>query len=337
MKTLIVEFIYCILGIPQYIRRTYINCLLLIAEQKAKFRNILATNIDLGKHHLFSGRISDALLRFRIAHLLFDTNNKEINYWLGWCYFFKSDYETAIAYLEDSKEHDKHHLINLIKNNHTIQTVAEPLWHIMQPIRVSAHHDNYYRNNSHTSLIDLPSDFIKLCMNNIKTINNGSEILDYGCNLGMVGSILDTIISSKYHLSAIEDIEIFADYTQHLIGERGHIYDQITNISLYDAHKSLAAKKYDLITSFDNLIFTQDLTTYFKSFHRALTKNGHLAILLPLSDKTGWSIDNQSFVFNENDLKSQLKLAEFNILDIKKWKLSADRSFIAFICTNTRS
>jgi len=310
--------------------------MLWIAEQKAKFKDILTTNIELGKHHLFSGRISDALFRFRIAHLLFDTDNKEINYWLGWCYFFKSDYNTAIAYLEDGKEHDKHHLLNLVQNSQIIDTISEPLWHIMQPIRISSHNDNYYRHNSHTSFIDLPSDFIKLCMNNIKIINNAAEILDYGCNLGMVGSILDTTISSDYQLSAIEDIEIFADYTKNLTGERGNIYDHITKASLHDSHKSLKAKKYHLITSFDNLIFTKDLTAYFKSFHNALAKNGHLAILLPLSTTSEWSIHNQSFVFNENDIENQLKLAEFNILDIKKWKLSANRSFIGFICTPTK-
>ena len=338
IKTLIVDLIYYFTSIPEYIRGIHTDIRVFIHDQKIKFQDILSTNIALGKHHLFRGRISDALFRFRMAHILFDTHNKEVNYWLGWCYFFKSNYETAIAYLEDSKEYDKYNLLHFIKDCKTIDTVPENLWNIMQAIRISSREDNYYYSankysTNDSTFINLPSEFTKLCMNNLENIEDNTEILDYGCNVGVVGSMLDHTISSKYNISAIETIEMFADYAEHITGDRGRVYDHITLASLHDTHKTLKAKKYDLITSFDSLIFTKDLSGHFKSFHKSLSKDGHLAILLPLATNTEWSDRNKSFIYSESDLENQLKLAEFNIVDIKKWKLSAEKSFIAFICT----
>jgi len=337
-KTLILNFIDYFTSIPQYIRGTYLDITIFINDQKIKFRDILGTNIALGKHHLFRGRVSDALFRFRAAHFLFDTNNKEVNYWLGWCYFFKIDYDTAIAYLEDSKEYDKNNLLRFIKNANSIDTVPANLWNIMQAIRISAREDNYYGstkkyNTNYKDFVDLAPEFIKLCMNHLEHIESDAEILDYGCNLGFMGSILDHTISSEYHISAIENVEMFVDYTNHLTGDRGPIYDLITLASLHEAHKTLKARKYHLITSFDSLVFTKDLKSHFQSFHRALNQNGLFAILLPLASATEWSNSHKSFVYNESDVETQLKLAEFNILDIKKWKLSAEKSFIVFICT----
>ena len=92
IKTIMLGLLDYFIHIPDYARGIYTSIVFFINDQKIKFRDILTTNIELGKHHLFRGRISDASFRFRAAHFLFDTQNKEINYWLGWCYFFKSNY-----------------------------------------------------------------------------------------------------------------------------------------------------------------------------------------------------------------------------------------------------
>ena len=331
IKNLASNFIdYCI-SIPKYIRDTYNSWAFFVHDQKIKFQDILTTNIELGKHHLFQGRLSDALFRFRAVHFLFDSGNKEANYWIGWCYFFKSKYDIATPYLEDSKEHDKFNLLDFIKNSETTQIVPPKLWDIMQKIRIATQ-DNQYYVSSTTNFIDLPLEFVKFCTNRLDNIDSKTEILDYGCNTGIVGSTLDYILPSEYKISAVEHIDALVDYTNKITGDRGHVYDEVIDESLYNAHKALKAKKYDLITSFDSLIFTSDLSHHFKSFHKALNKNGYCAILLPLGAKTEWSKNNKSFVFDENDIENQLILAEFNILDIKKWKLNSNKSFLGIIC-----
>ena len=331
VKTFMLELFNYFINIPDYIHKLCTKMVFFIHDQKIKFHDILTTNIELGKHHLFRGRISDALFRFRAAHFLFDTQNKEINYWLGWCHFYKSNYDEAIAYLEDSKEYDTDHLIKFIKTCNTTNTVPEALWTRINRIRI-AEHDNRYHIHIKGKYIDIPLEFVQLCMNNLKDVKHGTEILDYGCGSGFVGSMIDHTISSDYKITAIENLDLFVYYAKQLTGDRGKIYDKIIEKSLYDTHKTLIAKKYDLITSFDSLIFTKDLSSHLKSFHKALSKNGHLAIYLPLSTKTEWSKNNKSFVFDESDIENQLRLAEFNIIAIKKWKLDANKSFIGLIC-----
>ena len=331
IKDLILDFTNYIIHTPDYLRWFYKNIIFFIDDQKIKYRDILRTNIELGKHHLFRGKISDALFRFRAAHFLFDTQNKEINYWLGWCHFLNSNYDSAIAYLEDSKEYDKDHLLAFIKSIKHATIVPDALWNIMRTI--NAAQDGQYKISINKKTIDLPLEFVQFCMNKLEHIKPGTEILDYGCGAGMVGSMMDHIISPEYQITAVENLDIFLDYIDDLDGDRGHIYDEIIEQSPIDAHKKLEPHTYDIITCFDSLIFTKDLHDHFTSFYNALSKKGHLAILLPLASQTEWSQNNRAFVFSQNDIEEKLKLAKFNILDIKKWKLSANKSFIGIICT----
>lgn len=332
MRTFASDFISYYKLLPNYWRGLKIDLIIFINDQKIKLRDILKTNIELGKHHLFKGRISDALLRFRIAHMLFDAHSKEINYWLGWCYFFKGNYDTAIAYLEDAKDHDTYKLLQFIKNSKKADLVPEKIWNIIQKIKLETTDGKYYTSYVKNKYIDVPLEFVQICLDNIKNLKPNSKILDYGCSIGLIGTIIDHFVPSKYKMIGIENITKFADHASQMEGDRGNIYDQIILESPYNADKTLKSGTYDLIISFDNLGFTKDLKSHFKSFHKSLTKGGYLAILVNSGKHTSWSTNKQSFEFDENDIQNQLILEDFNIIDIKKWSLSKNKSFIGFIC-----
>lgn len=337
-KALILDFLEYFTSIPKHVRGMTQAITIFIHDQRIKFQNILETNIELGKHHLFRGKISDALFRFKIAHFLFDPQNKEINYWLGWCYFFKSKYDIAIPYLEDSKEEDRYGLCDFIKHHDTAKEVPERLWNIIQSISIAEYDDRYYIKDLYGHYTDLPLEFVQFCLENIKEIPDGTDIMDYGCGTGLVGSMLDQIVSSEYKISAVENVEIFVDYVGKIMGDRGRVYDHVFNSSLHNIQNMFASKKHNIIFSFDSMAFTKELDAHFKAFNKGLHKSGHVALLLPLASKTEasktrWSKANKSFVYAENDVVEQLKLAGFDILAIKKWKLGGNKSFIGLVAT----
>ena len=331
-KTLILDFLDYFTSIPSYIRGMVRSMTVFMHDQRIKFQDILETNIELGKHHLFRGKISDALLRFRVAHFLFDPQNKEINYWLGWCYFFKSRYDVAIPYLDDAKEEDKYNLRDFVKNYNTVTEVPEKLWNIIQSISIAEYDDRYYIKDLYGNYTDLPLEFIQFCTENIKEIPDGTDIMDYGCGTGLAASMLDQVVSSEYKISAVENVEMFVDYVGKIMGDRGAIYDHVFSSPLHNVKDMFTSKKHDIIMSFNSMCFAKELDNYFKAFHRGLNKKGYFAILLPLASKTDWSKAHKSFVYAESDIVSQLKLAEFEILDIKKWKLGGNKSFIGLLC-----
>lgn len=327
------EFVDYISNLPDYIISLVKKIEFFIDDQKIKFKDILKTNIELGKHHFFNGRISDALFRFRMAHLLFDTHNKEINYWAGCCYFFKGKYEEAIAYLEEGKEYDEYGLLEFIKKVDKASSVPKDLWDLIRRVNIANTEHEYQFKTISGQNIDLPLEFTKFCMDKIENIKNDANILDYGAGYGFIGTMIDSLVSPKYKISAIENLDIFNDYLINITGDRGNIYDKIENISPCNAAKNLSPNHYDIITSFDSITFTKDLESLLKDFYKAIKKKGHLLLLLPLEEKTDWSKNERSFVFSENEVKNKLKLAEFDIVAIKKWKLKGKKSFIAFVCS----
>lgn len=332
IQNTMMEFIEYFTSIPSFLRGFFVNVTVFLHDQKIKFQDILQTNIELGKHHLFRGRVNDALLRFRIANTLFDTQNKEINYWIGVCYFFKAKYDMAIPYLEEGQKFDNIRLSEFIQNYDTAKSVPDGVWNIIKSVSIADSDDRYYFSNSAGEAIDLPQEFVRFCLQNIKEIKPDMKIMDYGCGTGLVGSMLDKLVSAEYSISAIEDVSMFVDYANEIRGDRGRVYDNVFLGSLTNIQNVFSSKKYDLIISFDSLTFTKDLQHYFNFFAKGLSEGGFLAILLPITGVTEWSKSNKIFMYSKNDIEEQLKLAEFEILDIKIWRLSANKSFAGFIC-----
>jgi SAM-dependent methyltransferase len=306
--------------------------ILFIHDQKMKFSNLTETNIELGKYHLHTGHIKDAILRFRIAKILFDKNNPEIDYWLGWCYFLKPDYELAKDYLNHAKEADIDGLGNFIRNPEAVSEVPPSIWPMIRSISILQGNSKYSALDFYSKPIELPLEFIEFFLNNIKELPTGIKILDFGCASGLIGSYLDYKTDAEYYITGVDEYELFIDYIKNLRGERGFIYNKTAQIPISNVEDIIKNEKYDIIFSFDSLAFVKNFSKYFTSFYEALNKNGCFTILLPCSNKTSWDPIKRNFVYDRDDISEQLKLAKFDIDDIKEWSLGRQGSYIAFIC-----
>jgi SAM-dependent methyltransferase len=321
-----------ITDIPDILQELKQKLTLFIHDQKMKFGNLTETNIDLGKYHLHTGHIKDAILRFRIAKMLFDKDNPEINYWLGWCYFLKPDYQLAIDYLNQGKAADTDGLGDFIKNPDAVEEVPQSIWSMLRSLTILEGNSKYSAVDFYNKPIEIPLVFIEFFLSNVKELPRGVRILDFGCSSGLAGSYLDYKTDAEYYITGVDEHELFIDYIKNLRGERGFIYNKTVQSPISKVEDIINTEKYDVILSFDSLAYVKNFSRYFKSFYQALNKNGFFAILLPCSNKTIWDPSKRSFVYNSNDIAEQLKLAKFDIMDIKEWSLGRRGSYVAFTC-----
>ena len=302
-------------------------------NQNRKFKNLTETNLELGKYHLYSGNIRDAIIRFRILKWLFDKKNPEIDYWLGWGYFLNGEYEEALSHLKNAKEFDVDGLSDFIKNYTTCDEVPTKIWHRIQEIALTHQDYKYYLNDVYNKPIDIPKEFIALFLNAIPELKEKAQILDFGCRTGIIGSMLDYQTNASYHITAVDEIEAFTDYVGKIRGERGYIYDKTLLHSLHNADSLFKKDMYDAVCVFDSIGFTKNLSYYFQKIHDSLKDNGSFALMLQLGNNTEWNIEKKTFIYENAFIEKHLSLAQFNIMAIKEWKLKAKKSYIAFICS----
>ncbi|MEY3197495.1 MAG: hypothetical protein RLZZ59_866 [Pseudomonadota bacterium] len=333
VKKLILKIFYYFISFPSWFSDSINSIIFFIRDQKRKFNNLAETNLELGKYHFFNGNIKDATLRFRITQWLFDSKNKEIDYWLGWCFFLKGDYKTAIPYIDSGKDYDKEGLGKFIQNHTKISEVPYEIWDIIQRIDIAQDENRYSLIDTKNNQIDLPLEFVSMILENSDNFDENAKILDYGAGSGLTGSMLDYSTDVSYNIKAVESVDIFLDYIKEIYGDRGNIYDEVIYNNLQNINEILKNEKYNIIMSFNSLPFALDLSKYLQAFNKSLTTNGKLAILLPVGPKSEWSMNTKSFIYAEEDLKEQLKLAKFNIVFIKKWSIKSGVSYIGFICS----
>jgi|GEM_PF-703567 len=323
-----VEAFFATIGLPKTIKNFVIRAKMFVHDQFLKFVNIVDTNISLGKYHLECGHINDAIIRFRIAQFFFDKENSEINYWLGWCYFIKGKYEKASICLKGANDFDKIKLGNFIEQCDTLEEVPKDIWEQLSEITLFEENTKYSASDIYNKNINLPLEFVNFFLYSVQELPAKSRILDYGSGSGLVGSYLDYKIDKEYKITALESKEVCLKYAKTLRGERGFVYDQTQNASLYGPLKSLKDKKYDIFFCFDSLRFTKKLHHYFKAFHNSLDRSGYLAIMLPSSQATHWNKKMKSYSYNTNEVLEQIKLAKFDIVDIKELSLNRQNKYL---------
>ncbi len=321
-----------VMNIPYLFKNSKQRIEIFIHDQIMKFRNLGQTNIELGKYHLHSGHIKDALLRFRIAKMFFDKDNPEIDYWLGWCYFLTGDYLLATTHLNSAKKEDIVGLGKFISDPEVVDEVPHEIWHMLRSITIFEGNEKYSAKDFYNKPIELPLQFIEFFLKNAEDLPVGLKLLDFGCATGLVGSYLDYKTDAQYYITGVDEHELFIDYIKNIRGERGFVYNKTSQANLLDVETIVKDEKYDAIFSFDSLSFVKKFSRYFKSFYQALNKGGYFVLLLPCSNKTIWDPRKKSFMYDSNDLSEQLKLAKFDIMDIKEWSLGRQGSYVAFVC-----
>ncbi|MGV2432153.1 MAG UNVERIFIED_CONTAM: class I SAM-dependent methyltransferase [Rickettsiaceae bacterium] len=332
IASFVLELYNTIRDMPKLYRESLVELKLFIRNQIFKLQNITETNIELGKYHLNNGDIGDAILRFKIAKLLFDKENPVINYWLGWCYFLKADYNLTLKFLSDIKSLEANNLKNFIKDADNIKEVPNDIWHMIKSSTLSGLGSKYYVSNLYNKPIDMPTEFMEFALAHIEEIPNNTKILDFGASKGFVGALLDYKTDAKYSIAGMDDLEIFVSYIKEIRGERGVVYDEMLYRNLHDPKAAVKGQKYDIIFSFDSLAFVRDFSKYFTSFYESLNREGYFVILLPKGTTSGWNPKNMSYKYKQSDIESQLNLAKFNIMAIKEWSLGKEKTYISFIC-----
>lgn len=322
--------------LPYDFRENMVKFRLHINDQFLKFENITETNIELGLQHLNNGDIKDAILRFKIARWLFDKENPEIHYYLGWCYFLQGQQDLALKALEKAKDSDKVKLKNFLEKANNIDLVPHEIWHKMKEYTIIDSREKYFAKDFYSRIVELPAEFISHFLLTVQELKPRAQILDLGAATGMMGSFLDYKITASYELTAIDEHQIYLEYMKDLRGERGFIYDKTILASLHKFKNIFAKKKYDIILSFDSLSFVKDLASYFKVINSGLEKEGVFAILLPLANDTVWSCKELSYIYEKPYIEKQLELAKFEIISIKEWSLYKKGKYGAFICKKTR-
>lgn len=316
---------------PQILKNSLLKLKLFINDQFLRFENIVDTNIELGKYHLHNGDINDAIIRFHVARFFFDKENPEIHYWLGWCYFTKGKYEKALKHLASSGSEDMVGLDEFMKDPNSFSEVPMPIWDKLRDITLSEGNEKYYVKDIYNKNITLPLEYVESFLNAAEELLDKTKILDFGCGAGLAGSFLDYKIDIEYEITAMDQEEFCLEYVKDLRGERGFVYDKTIKARLSDVSKAFGGKKYDVIFSFDSLGFTKDLSKYFTSFNKNLNRDGLVSIMLPASKTTFWDSARKSYSYNLNEVMEQLKLAKFNIIDIKEWSLGKNKRYFCII------
>lgn len=305
---------------------------LFINDQFLKFENITETNIQLGLEHLRNGDIKDAILRFRIAKWLFDKENPELHYHLGWCYFLNGQKDMALKALAKSKDQDKVGLKKFIENPEKCNYVPYEIWSKMKEYTMIDSRDKYFAEDMYRNITELPLEFVSHFLTTIQELRPRSQILDLGAATGLVGSYLDYKINVDYDITGVDEHKIYLNYMKDLRGERGFVYNRAISGSLHKIKDIFAKKKYDVVLSFDSLSFVQDLGNFFKPVNSGMAKDGIFAVLLPVGKQNAWSISDLSYMYDKSFVEKQLELAKFEIVSIKEWTLRKKGKYVSFIC-----
>lgn len=299
------------------------DCFALI---RSKMKNFYKTNLELGLYHLRLGNLNDAIMRLKIVDKFITPQDSVANYWLGWAYFLKNNYSKALQHLEVSREKDAAGLTSFIKNHDSAAEVPKKIW---KDYKLLTEHAEIQKTGEYVA--NLPQDFVQELFDAMQELPKECSMLDLGCSSGFVGGMMDRRLQKNYHLTGVDDREKMLESARCLSEDKRRVYDDLQHASIDEFLRANKAK-YHVITSFNSLTFAKDLESYFRQIYKIIKPKGYFALLLPTGDKTGWHPSKSEFIYSETDVSKQLKLAEFDLIGIKEWKLNIAMSYIVFIC-----
>lgn len=314
------------LNLPQWIRQKIQEAKDHLVLMKSKMKNFYKTNLDLGLYHLHRGNLNDAIMRFKIVDRFISHKDSEANYWLGWCYFLKNNYPQALKHLENSREQDTAQFVSFIKNYDSASEIPPKIWQKHKDLTTYSE-----LQKAGNYVINLPRDFVRELFDAMEELPKECSMLDLGCSGGFVGSAIDDKLQKNYHLTGIEEGEELLKNARYLREDKRKVYDDLRHESIEEFLGSNKTK-YDVVTSFNSLTFTKGLESYFKQIYKAIKVGGYFALLLPARQTAGWNPLKSEFIYTEEEIARQLKLAEFDIVSIKEWKLNRMINYITFIC-----
>lgn len=287
------------------------------------WHNLRGTNLDLAIYHMNNGNISDAILRLKILDFIISPNDEEVFGLLAFCYLAKGNKAKALDYInKTSEKHDPLGLKAFLTNNDLTEI----------PVQI---HNEYrkicaelYIPKWRSYEIYIPKLFVTSLFAAIEELPARCKILDLGTSAGLIGAELDYKLEKNYSLTGVDNIKELTKHTKH--GKR-NLYDELLDLSVKEFLLQEHSKKYNIITSFCSLDFAKDLSSYFVKIKKILAVNGYFALLLQTDSKSYLNRAENNFVYVKSDIEKQLRLANFEILDIKGWRISRSIFYNIFI------
>jgi len=314
------------LRLPEFLRDKILEAKEYFRLIQKNLRDLYNTNTNLGLYHLQKGNLNDAIFRFWLVEKFVAPKDAKLHYWLGWCYFLKKNYDKASEHLRLSGAADEVGLKNFIDNYKDATEVPEKIWALYKDLTVGDQGSELLKCNS-----KIADEFIKSLLSTIQELPPQCSFLDLGSYGGIIGTQLDYHVSRHHDITGIEDDELLRLRMQELQGDKGQIYDTIKDQPLrqfLDQNK----KQYHIIMGLNALGFTSKLGLPFKQIWQMTKDDGYFAILLKKGAKTAWNNKANEFIYLPQDVEEQLKLARFDILDIKECKVDKSDEYIMFIC-----
>jgi tRNA1(Val) A37 N6-methylase TrmN6 len=296
------------------------------AEVKYKVNNLRETNFNLGIDHIYKNNLNDAILRLKLVDKFFAPSDHQANYWLGWVYFLKNNYEKSLFHLQKSFEADEVKLREFLQNYKNLSEMPMPIWRQYKNLTAK-----YYANKFRaSSKIYLPYSFASITMNKITDLPDNYRILELGSNTGLVGYEVKKRFPDSFTFTATENSELMSKFAE-LPYVNMNIYDQLLNTSIVDFIAQSSAM-YDVIISFDSLAFTKDLAKYFKIIYAMVNNSGYFSFCLPIDQVTHLSLKSKEFIFSIEDIQNSLAETNFTILHMEKLDLEKNGKYYMVVC-----
>lgn len=290
---------------------------------KRNWGNLRNVNLDLATYHINNGNIDDAIFRLKILTFLISPNDEDAFALLAFCYLVKGKKEKTLEYINKTSPKSDYLDLKSFLNNTSLIEIPDNIRNEYRKVCA----ESYVRKWS-SFPIYLPKELISLLFSQIEELPASCKILDLGSGAGLIAAELDYRLEKNYTIIGVDNIKELTKFTNY---KKRSFYDKLIKQStkefLLDKHN----KKYNIITSFCSLDFTRDLSKYFVKIKSLLSKNGYFAFLLQTSSNTQWNIEENNFVFSVQDIKNQLILANFEILDIKRVRLQRNIFYNIFI------
>ncbi len=291
------------------------------------FDIIREANISLGKFHLQNGNFKDATIRFWITNKLFAPNDPENLYWGGWADILQKKYGSAAEKLKDNS-HDQIGLYNYITGFESAKIIPEKIYEEYESLSKAFAIKKFY--NDKINLFDifvekLSAYLPKSNWDNTKGKYTLLEIASYPFMIEEISkhlpepNLIDTVNFSQ------EPTKNAKNYN-----EKVKIYHEIMIESKSNFLAELS-KKYDTIISFGSLAYQHDLKNNFKTIKNLLADDGIFAFIIPKGNKTELVPSENYYTYNENYVRENLKLADFELVSINTIVISKDYEFFVIV------
>lgn len=144
-------------------------------------------------------------------------------------------------------------------------------------------------------------------------------ILDLGCGTGLMGERVST------RASRLDGLDLSDRMLSH--ARQKHIYDQLFRADLCEPPQAVLARRYDLITAADVLIYIGDLAPVFRTIRSMLAVDGKVAFSVEAGRKgTGYSLNpTLRYAHAPDYVEVSLAQAQLRIVEARPAILRQDR------------